>query len=1135
MLTCLCVDGWSGPTCAVTPDVCDPNPCQNGATCSPNGDSGTVMCTCTEGWNGPVCAQADNPCDENPSPCLNGGTCNPGEGPGTFTCECTDGFTGEDCGTATQVSIRFLGETCGYVFGIGFVGNCDTGLSCECVNFCANPNIADAPSTCVGGHEIASTTTTTAKPIGLTSIHFYRLHMNFLLNNAMPVASNNVQFLNENQCAAAVVRNSQCDVHFYYNAVLKQCRCSANWQVGEYEREDYEHPMWTLFRIAKVDPGTPHGEEMEEEFLIHGNSGIENGAEHEILDIEQTARAAGISRNILIYVDNLHVNHQGMRIHYQLTSANPIIRWYWVLTRLHFPHHVDHTRWGQMKACQNCHGGVLVRDKLRRYINVHFEAPGLRTGIYYLWIVVERAQNQFASELYMYNYHHIPVYVGEALQFFMVAYMREFREEAYRFPNTVGNPNMDVHACAELTKSHFFCGHYFTYHPLSKACVCHQHGGESMKDLHELQHHGEMLELVDADEAGGLGTITYKIANRHWHNPELEELEMEGGMFGPGAFEAEGMWRREAHEVEEEMAEMEQALFQQHTLTPMQAQIDKQSISNTMLGLIYHFRQGQIPDGHFIRLHYVIARRPFTLGIEDVRYGHFKACHSCWGEISINSTRVLQSHLRYRLNNGKYRLWLAAERAAHPRSSELYMIHRQGIGFWIGPMTFQKMYVGKMCEDDQVAIGAHGTSASCAVAAASHWRCGPFFFMMGPQCTCAQSPVCDLQGANPLTAVYRYAIEPSKHPFPVYRDPFFMHEREEREGGVGYVHFPGEHWGEEPEHPEFELPDFEIEHEMKYGGDSGLPGSMPGFGNGGIPIPRPGGFHGVVPHPGFHEEFDHAETFGDKGEIEHEGGMPHAGVHPGGFHPGMVPGGHTGAGVHPGFLPIHGEIEHEGVHPIYGEFEHEAEGGFHPGMVPGSGHTGTGVHSGVLPIHGEVEHEGGFHPGINFNSGFLHPGFLPFANTGFRPGVLPITGEYEHPEYEGEGIFNPAQGAKIPGRTVPVVEGGVATGPVDNRFPQMEMGGHGGYGFEAEFELPEFEMPEYESPYKAKLSKTAEEKASDDESERKSSFPVIAAGFAVGIVVAVVAIMLHRRFTKKQEEPYLLDEYRDVESIEMDH
>merc|ERR1719285_1318724 len=47
------------------------------------------------------------------------------------------------------LKVRKSGETCGYVFGIGNVGDCVDGLTCACVGACADPMIADAPSSCI--------------------------------------------------------------------------------------------------------------------------------------------------------------------------------------------------------------------------------------------------------------------------------------------------------------------------------------------------------------------------------------------------------------------------------------------------------------------------------------------------------------------------------------------------------------------------------------------------------------------------------------------------------------------------------------------------------------------------------------------------------------------------------------------------------------------------------------------------------------------------------------------------------------------------------------------------------------------------------------------------------------------------
>jgi alpha-tubulin suppressor-like RCC1 family protein len=46
------------------PDACEPNPCQNGGTCTDTG--GDVTCACTADWTGPLCAV--NACDDG-NPC----------------------------------------------------------------------------------------------------------------------------------------------------------------------------------------------------------------------------------------------------------------------------------------------------------------------------------------------------------------------------------------------------------------------------------------------------------------------------------------------------------------------------------------------------------------------------------------------------------------------------------------------------------------------------------------------------------------------------------------------------------------------------------------------------------------------------------------------------------------------------------------------------------------------------------------------------------------------------------------------------------------------------------------------------------------------------------------------------------
>ena len=57
-------------------------------------------------------------------------------------------FNCPTCG-CTDLPARELGESCEYVFGIGDVGECAEGLVCMCVGPCADPMIADYPSTCI--------------------------------------------------------------------------------------------------------------------------------------------------------------------------------------------------------------------------------------------------------------------------------------------------------------------------------------------------------------------------------------------------------------------------------------------------------------------------------------------------------------------------------------------------------------------------------------------------------------------------------------------------------------------------------------------------------------------------------------------------------------------------------------------------------------------------------------------------------------------------------------------------------------------------------------------------------------------------------------------------------------------------
>ena len=68
------------------------NPCLNGASCTIDTTTGKIRCECPEGFSGVLCQNA-HPCQ--PSPCQNGGTCTP-QG-GDVRCSCPQGISGPLC------------------------------------------------------------------------------------------------------------------------------------------------------------------------------------------------------------------------------------------------------------------------------------------------------------------------------------------------------------------------------------------------------------------------------------------------------------------------------------------------------------------------------------------------------------------------------------------------------------------------------------------------------------------------------------------------------------------------------------------------------------------------------------------------------------------------------------------------------------------------------------------------------------------------------------------------------------------------------------------------------------------------------------------------------------------------------
>ncbi|PWA29810.1 hypothetical protein CCH79_00007720, partial [Gambusia affinis] len=88
--SCVAAHQGGQETPATQNSTCDSDPCENGGTCV-GGEPFT--CICKDGWEGPTCSQNIDDC--NPHPCYNGGICV--DGVNWFRCECASGFAGPDC------------------------------------------------------------------------------------------------------------------------------------------------------------------------------------------------------------------------------------------------------------------------------------------------------------------------------------------------------------------------------------------------------------------------------------------------------------------------------------------------------------------------------------------------------------------------------------------------------------------------------------------------------------------------------------------------------------------------------------------------------------------------------------------------------------------------------------------------------------------------------------------------------------------------------------------------------------------------------------------------------------------------------------------------------------------------------
>ncbi|XP_021351250.1 neurogenic locus notch homolog protein 1-like [Mizuhopecten yessoensis] len=157
-----------GGIATLTPDVlcrpCDPDPCQNGGTCTYSGVVST--CACPTGYGGTNCDQID-PCTLT-SPCQNGATCN-NPSSNVYTCTCPTGYSGSDCENTLPCDLGTPCQNGGTCQPVGFNYTCAcasgySGTNCQlsdpciltspCQNgaTCANPSSGNYMCTCVNGY-----------------------------------------------------------------------------------------------------------------------------------------------------------------------------------------------------------------------------------------------------------------------------------------------------------------------------------------------------------------------------------------------------------------------------------------------------------------------------------------------------------------------------------------------------------------------------------------------------------------------------------------------------------------------------------------------------------------------------------------------------------------------------------------------------------------------------------------------------------------------------------------------------------------------------------------------------------------------------------------------------------------------
>merc|ERR1711935_303934 len=98
---CKCRDGYKGETCDEKKQ-CEPNPCKNGGICGEERNEKTPKCECSgTGYNGPTCESKINYCLPI-NPCQNNGECE--DDRFTYSCQCSKYWSGDNC---TRAQTRF--------------------------------------------------------------------------------------------------------------------------------------------------------------------------------------------------------------------------------------------------------------------------------------------------------------------------------------------------------------------------------------------------------------------------------------------------------------------------------------------------------------------------------------------------------------------------------------------------------------------------------------------------------------------------------------------------------------------------------------------------------------------------------------------------------------------------------------------------------------------------------------------------------------------------------------------------------------------------------------------------------------------------------------------------------------------